>query len=56
MPVDRFCSDKGNLVIDRATNTVMTVDPPTSRYRGILHTSHFSTCSDANQHRRTGDP
>ncbi len=52
MPVDRACSDIGNLAIDHATSTAIVVDPMTSEYRGILHTSHFATCPDADTHRR----
>lgn len=52
MPVDRFCTDHGNLIIDQGSGIAIVVDPMTSEYRGILRTSHFTTCPDADRHRR----
>ena len=44
LPLDRWCTDKGNLVIDPASRTVFPVQRLSDDYLGIRRTSHLATC------------
>ena len=56
MPVDAEPSDRGNMVVENGRVTAVVASDAVEEMRSHgykLHTSHFATCSNAKQHRRS---